>query len=475
MSSRPDVDPGMIPPWWFPTPVRRGRFIAGDPGEERYNIEVAPDRMRAFALGRETEGEVLYYDLQTQWTGNTRGRLGSGRGGVYGGGYLKGVGRTPAAANWNEAGDLYHASGHLSVASAIRERLITGVLEARGMGDAVVPCTAVLLRRLAPAETRAIRGDESSSRPAFARADGALAALTVKPADFARPSNIAFALDHFENSPRGLGELFLELERYLDPPRDRTRLEGSPVSIAGAMDRAFRRGLDHFRGFARAGLFWIYLDSNFSLDGRFLDLETPVYFGTPWVGLAESEVGGEVVRELVGFEEFGYVRHWRVLVAGLLARLRFMTRADVLESSEARLFLRELIRSIHRTFDRSHPLHGDDALVAGAVRNLAGALGLDRRDRNRLRELARATFPGCLKGRPGRIPDCGWGAVAVPPAPATPRARRFLGAAFCPGEISADARSYADAVERLGAVTDPGVLLAAFRHPTKVGCAGDGR
>ena len=45
-----------------------------------------------------------------------------------------------------------------------------------------------------------------------------------------------------------------------------------------AMDGAFRRGLENFQRYNRLGLFWIYTDNNFTLDGRFLDLETPLFF-----------------------------------------------------------------------------------------------------------------------------------------------------------------------------------------------------
>jgi len=459
------------PAWWFPTPVRTGTFLAADPAHARFNIEVAPDRLAAFALQHHARGEVLHFDLQTQLTGNSWGRLGSGRGGVFQGHYLKGVGRTPAAANWNQADDLYHASGHLSVASALRERLITAFLRDRGLEDAIVPCEAVLLRKLSAGETRAIRQSQSSSRPAFNPADATLAALTVKPADFARLSNFVFALDHFEASPRRIGELFLDLERFLNPPLQRSHPEGTARSIVAAMDGAFHRGLDHFQKFARVGLFWLYLDSNFSLDGRFLDLETPLYLGQPFVGMAESKVHGDPQRELLGFEEFEFVRHWRLFIAWLRARLRFMTRRDVVEGTETRVFLGELARELSRVFGPDHLLHRDDALIRSACRNLAPVLGLDRADRRRLHDLARFSFTGCLTGRARRIPDCGWQPVTIPPAEATPRPRRLLHAAFSPTGASAEGVAYNTALTRLSAITDPRRLLVAMQHPTKVGCS----
>lgn len=460
------------PAWCFPVPVRAARFLAGDPAFAQFNVEVAQDRIAAFAFAPSDGQEVLYYDRQTQLLGNTRGRHGSGRSGVYRGHYLKGVGRTPAAANWNEAADVYHNSGHLSVGSAIRERTITAFLAARGLGATIVPCRAVLLGRLTAAETRAVRRGESSSRVGFAAADAELLALTVKPADFARMSNFVFALEHFGNSPQALGELFVDLEKFLHPPGARAGLAGSPEGIAQALDEAFRRGLENFRAFARAGLFWLYLDSNFSLDGRFLDLETPLYFGGPFVGAVVSEAEGVNRRDLLGFEEFGFIRHWRVFLAWLRARLRLLARAEVVEHADVRAFLRELSRELARRFSGKCLLHHDDHLIAGATGNLAAALGLERRDRARLRGLARQSFRWWVHGREINLPDLEWRPVTVPPAPATPLARCFEHASFSAPGASLEGRAFADALSALSGERDPQRLLRALDLPTKTGCPG---
>jgi hypothetical protein len=212
-------EPGSALPYWlFPVPVRASRFVAADPAFNPFNVEIALDCIASFSFSSEKKEQSLLYDLQTQLAGNSRGRHGSGRSGIYLGHYLKGVGRTPAAANWCDDDDIYHASGHLSVGSAIRERLITAFLEARGLGDTVVPCKTVLAGRLAPEEARAVWLGKSSSRTRFTFGDAHMIALTVKAADFARMSNFVFALDHLDGTPQQLGELFLDLERYLHSP-----------------------------------------------------------------------------------------------------------------------------------------------------------------------------------------------------------------------------------------------------------------
>jgi len=451
--------------WLFPVPVRASRFLAGDASLARFNVEVAQDRIASYSFAAAEKGDALFYDLQTQLQGNSRGRLGSGRSGIYQGHYLKGVGRTPAAANWSDGGDIYHGSGHLSVGSAIREHLITAFLKARGLGAAIVPCEAVLLGPLTPSETRAIRREQSSSRIHFAPADAHMIALTAKPADFARISNFVFALDHFIGTPQRLGELLLDLERYLHPPDAREDLEGAPGGIARALDLAFQRGLANFQAYARIGLFWLYLDSNFSLDGRFLDLETPLFFGAPFVGVSVADIEGTPVRALLGFEEFGFVRHWRLFIAWLKSRLRLLLAPEIGGLREARPYLRELHREITARFSRRHLLYRDVELTARATENLAGALNPGRRDRLRLLELARYALEWRLYRPEKPAPDMAWQPLECQPAPATPSPRQYEAASFIEPAASPDGKAFADALRRLGSNLDAGDLLRLLGKP----------
>ena len=96
----------------FPVPVRESSFAAAAPRWRACNVEDALDLIGAFAFTKQKSGPVLWCDYQTQLDDNARGRLGSGRGGVYRYKYIKGVGRTLTAANWNDA-------------AALRELLIT--------------------------------------------------------------------------------------------------------------------------------------------------------------------------------------------------------------------------------------------------------------------------------------------------------------------------------------------------------------
>ncbi|MEZ5386277.1 MAG: hypothetical protein R3F13_12255 [Prosthecobacter sp.] len=449
------------PPWLFPAPIRTGRFQIAEPESGRFNVEVALDGIRPYCFDPAVATEVLHYDLQTQLLGNARGRLGSGRAGVYQGHYLKGVGRTPAAANWNDLADIYHASGHLAVGSAIRERAITACLSARGLGHTVVPCTDVLLGRFTTAEKNAVNRAQSSSRPDFTAADARYMSMTAKPANFARMSNFAFALERFEVKPRSIGELFLELEYYLRPPEERSDAEGSPQMIVDAMEGAMRRGMDNFRAFARAGLFWIYLESNFSIDGRFLDLETPVYFGQPFVGIVAAK-DDDSPPDMLGFEEFGYVSHWRGFLAWFTARLHLLAQPVCGCGPEVRAFVRDLLRRISRRFSPKHWLFDDAALVREGFANLAGALGLEGADRKLLRALAKHAFGARVYGHASAPPEVGYLPVQDAPAAATSRKRVFLHAPFSPSGTGPEGRAYAETIAKLSRETDGRKLLRAL-------------
>ena len=116
---------------------------------------------------------------------------GSGRSGVYRGWYLKGIGRTPLAANWHQ-GDYLHNTGHLAASSAIRELAISEWLRALSLDDTIVPCEGLLLAPLAPELARfaELLYGRLLDAPLPA-VDRGFQAISVKRADFARASNFS--------------------------------------------------------------------------------------------------------------------------------------------------------------------------------------------------------------------------------------------------------------------------------------------
>ena len=448
-----------VQPWMFPVPLRPSRFEASSNRWRQCNVEVALDLIGAFAFTKQKSGPVLWCDYQTQIDDNARGRLGSGRGGVYRNKYIKGVGRTLTAANWNDSADVYHASGHMSVGSALRELLITKFVRAHGVADAIVPCETILAGRLEDAEMRAASEGHTSSRPKLTPADALMMALSVKPADFVRTSNFVWALNQMSSKVRDVGLLFMEFERGLHPPEDRGNLEGEPESIAAAMDAAFQRGLANFRRFARIGLFWMYPQNNFTLDGRFLDLETPLVFGAPFIGAFTQTVKGGRPRRVLGFEEFAFVLHWRLFVRWLDMRLQFLTSPGVLADEIAREFLKAVRIAVGSQFHKKHLLYADGRLISEAVGHLVEPLDLGRSGRSRLMELAKYEFAVTVRGAVEPVPDAGWKRVRLPLTPPTSTPFRVEAPDFITPVLTSKAEVYGVALAKLGACGSPAELL----------------
>jgi hypothetical protein len=372
------------------------------------------------------------------------------------------VGRTPAAANWNTPNDRYNGSGHLSVASALRERLITLMLTSRRAQKAVVPCSAILLRSLSARERIAVRSNATSSQVQFAPADSRICALSVRPADFARPSNFIFALNHFREFPRTLGILFLYFERYLRPPGDRKKIEGDPRLIAEAMDAAFHRGLENLEAFARIGLLWVYIRGNIALDGRFLDLETPHFFGAPFLGIRIGK--NPDAREFLGFEEYQFIRYWRLFLNWLQAQLTFLCSPCLLAERESRMFLTALKKEIAKRFHRNHILFKDVHLQARAAKNLGDNLDLSARARIRLLQMSQAAFCEILYSGAPVLPDHSWRMVDLEPAPALPFHFRYMAPDFLDPHLTPDAERFACIIRSLEGEKNVVRLLERLRH-----------
>ncbi|HEX9943664.1 MAG TPA: hypothetical protein VGG03_16765, partial [Thermoanaerobaculia bacterium] len=113
-------------PWQVPVPLRRSDFVPFDRRHARLNVEVDLAAIATFSSTRRCvpPEDLLYCDLQVDPDASWPRRLGSGRSGFHRGWYLKGIGRTPLAANWNLPLERVHNSGFLLASAAIREHVV---------------------------------------------------------------------------------------------------------------------------------------------------------------------------------------------------------------------------------------------------------------------------------------------------------------------------------------------------------------
>jgi len=295
-------------------------FVPLHADHARYNVIVDLGALRPFRFSSAAAStEFAYADYQTNCDINPRGRLGSGRSVCFSGKYIKGVGRTPLAANWADPDDEGHNNGSLSTSAAVREYLATCYLQSRGLGHTIVPCEGLLLRR----RSRTCQGSELwAGRGRLAPIDRLFHALSVKPAGFARMSNFVWSVDRVGREPAALFTLLRRVLEHSVGPGGSAPLasESSPATIAQVMRDAARRGLGHFDDFLRAGVFWGSLHNNVTGDGRLLDLETPMITGGPVLGAIHG--GGSdrpppgAPPTWIGLESLGYLSQVR---DGLLA------------------------------------------------------------------------------------------------------------------------------------------------------------
>jgi hypothetical protein len=368
-------------PWNVPVPVVQADFTPLHATDAGYAVRVDLGRMGPFGFSA-PPGEaprLLYSDLQINADGNAPLRLGSGRAGFLEGKYLKGVGRTLLAANWSDAEDGYHNSGHLLASAAAREYLVSCYLERLGAGDSIVACEGLLLAPLPS-------GGASYVETLFARrasrgpapVDRSLQAITVKGAGFARLSNFVWAFVHWKRGARHLADLFLRMTNTLgDPTHAGVEPDTcGPSTLAELLDEAIARTFQHFVRYFQAGVYWGSFHNNFTADGRFLDLETPLVFGGPFVGiLSESGELPDTVdlaehRLFVGFEVLHYLRQVRTFVGFMRERLEWLSRNGWEAGELERTFLRESAEALRERFSPAHLLYNLRALEE----KLAGTL-----------------------------------------------------------------------------------------------------
>lgn len=353
-------------PWHVPVPVRRSDFVPLRAEHAGLNVEVFLGGITPFGAMTGDRPDVLCCDLQDNPDTSVHGRLGSGRTGVYGGAYLKGVGRTSLACNWANAGDVDHHTGMLEASAAIRELVVSTYLRAKGCGDTVVGCDGVLLKPLAlevrehvQSNWRAAPGFREDA-PGVWGADTKLQALTVKSARFARFSNLAWLSNHLDFYRSGAGTTTLaEYVRIFLATLGEDHADlATPGSLAGAFFRSARRGLDSLRSFFRLGVSWPSLHNNFAADGRFIDIDWPVILGKPLVGVVATR-GPHRRLELPHhdmqrglFEPLYYVLHMRMLAQFFAGRFRAIAATGYPVRPREREFAREIARGFAASPER---------------------------------------------------------------------------------------------------------------------------
>lgn len=387
-------------PWNVPVPVQPGGFLALHAAHAELDVCTDLAAIRPYDVPHDPQAdELLYADMQVGPGENVVLRLGSGRSGFCRGKYLKGVGRTQLAGNWVDANDSYHSTGHMFASSAIREYVVSSYLLAKGAQHLIVPCEGILVRKLDRELKVGIELFESKQSCSLPQADRHLQAISVKPANFARYSNINWLLGCVGPSPDGIAAMAYLLQAYSQGPNypRPTMDECTPSSVVGALADAVQRGLDAFMAYFRLGVYWGSYYNNFAIDGRFLDLEVPIIYGAPFVGCFAHHRKPEIERDpsndafvAVGVEVFDYVAHVLGCIDSMISRLAFL--ADMSRESSTSEFLRALINELKSVFSPSHPLR-DRGVLCNLVIGLLKEAGASPR---KIRRYVESEYDECF-------------------------------------------------------------------------------
>ncbi|MCX4247772.1 hypothetical protein [Paraliomyxa miuraensis] len=404
----------MIHPWTIPVPVEESTFVPLREEHRDFNVEVSLGRLGTYS-GRTRSipaDRLLHCDFQLDLHHNHAGRLGAGRAGFHRDHYLKGIGRTLLAGNWNTS-DLYHNSGILLTSGAIREYLISGLLAAHGHAELVNPCTGILVRPL-PGDLQdhvreVFTHGEDQTASSLPPVDGATQAISVKAAGFARMSNIVWWVNQLpllraEGDDR-IAELFEALGAASTGFESDVTEGIAPDVVARHLAARFELLIERLQAAWSLGIDWGSVHNNYSLDGRFLDLEMPTVFPSAALGFKVEalEARGEKAMlrrpgELIGLvAPLRCALEMKLFAAWLESRLTFMIDhlpMYGLERDCVRCFLEELEQAL----SEPHPLSAPEHLARAVIDPIAATLHMSSAARRELEGLfsfaVASVFPG---------------------------------------------------------------------------------
>lgn len=465
--------------WCAPLPMKRSSFVSLHPRDQVFNVETDLGQIKSFFRPRHNDSGLLAHaDLQSSPDVNDPGRLGSGRAVFFRGRYLKGVGRTSLAINWCDESDAYHGSGHLSAMAGAREYLVSCFLDAHGAGHHIVHCSGLLARDIPPDERCYARGCGPTSDefdvPALPECEVSVQSITVKDGGFARSSNFHWLLHHFLPVAPHIARLLEQLVHYAGPGGSRSG-SGSidAQAIVDAIRGSIERGFSAFAAFFELGVTWGSVHNNYTLDGRFLDLENAVVTGSSAAAVLDlvplpprtlAALRSGAAGELMGAETLLFARHARYWVGGLATRLRQICEFVARDRSTA-YFLADVADRLEASILGDGPLeHGR---VLRRFLDLFSALRGSVQARSTLREFARVegvrTLEGQKKEEDGpSLPLVDLDLQLAPAEPVVPT--RIYGIeGFPKPTLTASAQAYNRGLMRVAECRDATSYLAAVR------------
>ncbi len=240
---------------------------------------------------------------------------------------------------------------------------------AKGKRHLLHPCEGLLIGELAPA-LRDARSWRRWKPEECLPCDLTLQAITVKGPRVARFSNITWHLNHLSvaGGERDLFRFFVLLMNGLEPhdPVDVGALV--PSAIARVLANTIDRTIQNFREYFRLGVNWLMPYNNFTMDGRFCDLDVPLFSGPGYVGAALSReswrVGSSTARapdhvdfgSIFGLNVIPFLHQMRVFLRCLHAGLGALLGANFCYSEAEKGFMAGFVRALAEVLPPDHVL-----------------------------------------------------------------------------------------------------------------------
>ena len=213
--------------------------------------------------------------------------LGSGRSCFYNKQYFKGIGRTPLVGSWINPHQLLHSNGLLFPSGAFRELIFSLYSSSQG-AELINSVHSISLNKGTEYSKKVIENLYADSNYSPGTIEKSMIAQTVKSGNFIRFSNLRWAYSRmgtFFGNDKDFGILknFISCMKHgLDKKYHDAEVIISDEDLHSLFLRLFQGAVNAVQNVIMLNCSGVKLGSlgnNFSLDGRFLDLEVPVFVG----------------------------------------------------------------------------------------------------------------------------------------------------------------------------------------------------
>jgi hypothetical protein len=277
--------------WIIPFEVTEGAFNHSWKQANNYNIYACYDSYAGNASSKMPDeiNSLAYCDLQRSFSSPLT-FMGSGRSGFYKDTYIKGLGRTPLVHEW-QGENFLHSNGTLQASSAIREAALSLYLNKKDSSliNGIIDIRFADIDAYSKGVVERIYSYHNILPPAI---DLKYIAQTQKTGNFGRYSNIVWAMRNlgvnlnekidFSNYRAVLRDLKKSLQSCM-VTEIKTELSSSEQfnvsELWVSLEEKIRLAVTNTAKINCHGVKLVSMDNNFTLDGRFLDLEIPLFTG----------------------------------------------------------------------------------------------------------------------------------------------------------------------------------------------------